>query len=112
MLATQSDVFDVSPEEQTILTVHETGATIRTLCFSNLKSAALTLSVEESEDGVAWAVVVPHFTVGVVGSETSTVVHIIDSPYMLSVHASGGNDDQELSLSYIRVKATQEGTWS
>ena len=112
MLETQTDVFSVPAKKKVILTVRETGATMRTFCFNNLKGRALMVSLEESADGVAWSVVVPPFTVGAVGSAAANVVKIAESPHMLRVCAAGGKNDQELDVGYVRVKDTQGGVWA
>ena len=111
MLATNNDVFSVPAKAKTILTVREKDATMRTFCFTNVKAAALMVSIEESADGVKWSVVEPPFTVGAAGSETANVVKIAESPNLLRIRASGGKNDQELELGYVRLKDTQGGVW-
>ena len=111
MMVTQTDVFSVPARKGTMLTVAETGAASRTFAFTNRKGAAITVSMEESADGVTWSALGSPFAVGPVGCTTATVVKDTDSPNRLRIRASGGQNYGELDLTYMRVKDSQQ-IWS
>jgi len=103
MLVTQSAVVGIPASLAVIVTIRETGVANRTLCFENLTSNEISISLEESADNTNWTQLEPSFVLGVAGSATGVVVKDTASTNIIRVRASGGGDDRDVSLSYLRV---------
>ena len=111
MICTQTEVIDIPASLATILTIRESGIAMRTLSLENLSASELAISLEESADGGAnWSLLEPAFTLGVKGSATGVLVKYTDSTNILRVRASGGGDDRDLALTYMRAVEDTSGT--
>jgi hypothetical protein len=103
MLIAQSDVFDVTVAQGTVLTVREANSYQRTFQFHNITvGSTISIVVEYSNDGgTTWADAVTTFNVlpGIISVQNVSAAFT----GILRVRASGGGNDRDLIIGYSRV---------
>lgn len=108
MLVTQSDVFDIPISLATVLTIRENNTYQRSLYFSNLTAADISMQIETSADGgTTWSLVEPAFTL----SANTIEVREIEAANILRLRASGGGDDRDIYLAYSRIFKDSNREW-
>jgi hypothetical protein len=110
MIIVSTAHYSVPAGISTIFTIQETGTYGRVLYFKNKTAQTLSIQLQEfTEDG--WIDLIDAFNLGAIGSGTEVNVKKVDALTPLRVRASGGGDDDDLEVSYVRLYRQEADTW-
>ena len=102
MLVTRTEIVDVPNAVNTVLQIRETSSYQRTLYFENRDdSATISVVIQKSTDGSTWTNVGVSFDLSPAGGGTEIATKNVTDTNQLRIRASGGADDQELSVGCV-----------
>ena len=103
MIAFHTQLCDVPVAAGTVFTIRETSSYQRTLVLANKDLlATLTLQLQYSTDNQTWTNLGSSFDLGPAGGGSDVANANVTNANLIRLRGSGGNDDQELEVGYLR----------